>query len=290
VPEELLPAIAAIENHSVHPLAGAVVEYFQNTLSEAASAEKSLSSLQITDLEETAGEGVSAKADGVRYRIGKPGDPNSYQDLMSQGYTVIEVDSEGENVGWMAVSDPIKKEAAAALRSLREMGISTVMLTGDSELTAKTVAAEVGIDQVIAGLSPDRKAELVRKFRSEGRHVGMVGDGINDAAALKTADVGIAVGSGTDLSIESADIILIHDSLESLPTAIRISRLTVRTIKQNLFWAFFYNLAALPLAALAFLHPIIAEAAMLFSSINVILNSLKITRGGKKDATSIQRP
>ncbi|MDZ7794170.1 MAG: HAD-IC family P-type ATPase [Spirochaetia bacterium] len=141
---------------------------------------------------------------------------------------------------------------------------------------------------MIAEVSPDRKAEMVRHYRSMGAPVGMVGDGINDAAALKTADVGFAVGSGTDLSIESADIVLMQDNLAVLSAAIEISRKTVDTIKQNLFWAFFYNLVALPLAALGFLHPVIAELAMLFSSINVILNSLKISKG-EINALQIQR-
>ena len=158
-----------------------------------------------------------------------------------------------------------------------------------AETTAETIAREVGITEVIAGVGPDRKAEIVRAYRGKGDPVGMVGDGINDAAALKTADVGFAIGSGTDLSIESADIVLIRDDLSTLGEAVSVSRQTVTAIRQNLFWAFFNNLIALPLAVMGFLHPIVAELAMLFSSINVILNSLKIHIGGREHETSVQR-
>src|SRR6056297_1486509 len=284
--KEVLLQVAAIESHSIHPLAAAVVEHaFGQANPDQANFDKTL---HIEGLEEIAGEGIHGRVAGVEYKIGKPRDPEAYQQLMQQGYTVIEVEASGSIAGWIAITDPIKPEAAEAVKSLHRMGITAVMLAGDSYTTARTVAAKVGIDEVIAEVSPDRKAEMVRHYRSKGAPVGMVGDGINDAAALKTADVGFAVGSGTDLSIESADIVLMQDNLAVLSAAIEISRKTVDTIKQNLFWAFFYNLVALPLAALGFLHPVIAELAMLFSSINVILNSLKISKG-EIDALQIQR-
>ncbi len=278
---KLLQHAAAVESHSIHPLAAAVVEHVYGTTNLE-------STLPVKGIKETAGEGIRGLIEGTEYKIGKPRDSMPYSDLMEQGYTVIEVESDGEVAGWIAITDPIKTEAAAAVTRLHDMGIIPVMLTGDSRTTASSVAEKVGIDEVIAEVSPDRKAEIVRKYRADGAHVGMVGDGINDAAALKTADVGIAIGSGTDLSIESADIVLIQDDLSVLSGAIEISRKTVDTIKQNLFWAFFYNLVALPLAALGFLHPIIAELAMLFSSINVVLNSLKISKG-EIHALQIQR-
>jgi len=284
--KEVLLRVAAIESHSIHPLAAAVVEHaFGQANPDQANFDKTL---HIEGLEEIAGEGIHGRVAGVEYKIGKPRDPEAYKQLMQQGYTVIEVESSGKAAGWIAITDPIKPEAAEAVQSLHRMGITTVMLTGDSYTTARSVAAKVGIDEVIAEVSPDCKAEMVRHYRSMGAPVGMVGDGINDAAALKTADVGFAVGSGTDLSIESADIVLIQDNLAVLSGAIEISRKTVDTIKQNLFWAFFYNVVALPLAALGFLHPVIAELAMLFSSINVILNSLKISKG-EINALQIQR-
>jgi len=266
-----LQDVAAIETHSIHPLAAAVVEHVyghSNTDSEQ----------HVQNLKETAGEGMQGRIGGVEYKIGKPRRPDSYTHLMQKGYTVIEVESDGDIAGWIAVTDPVKDEAAEAVANMHRMGITVVMLTGDSHTTARTVADKIGIDEVLSEVSPDRKAEMVRKYRGEGVHVGMVGDGINDAAALKTADVGFAIGTGTDLSIESADIVLIQDNLTVLGEAIKISRKTVDTIKQNLFWAFFYNIVALPLAALGFLHPVIAELAMLFSSINVVLNSLRIQR------------
>jgi len=284
--KEVLLRVAAIESHSIHPLAAAVVEHaFGQANPDQANFDKTL---HIEGLEEIAGEGIHGRVAGVEYKIGKPRDPEAYKQLMQQGYTVIEVESSGKAAGWIAITDPIKPEAAEAVQSLHRMGITTVMLTGDSYTTARSVAAKVGIDEVIAEVSPDCKAEMVRHYRSMGAPVGMVGDGINDAAALKTADVGFAVGSGTDLSIESADIVLMQDNLAVLSGAIEISRKTVDTIKQNLFWAFFYNVVALPLAALGFLHPVIAELAMLFSSINVILNSLKISKG-EINALQIQR-
>jgi P-type Cu+ transporter len=281
LPDDILRSVAAVESHSIHPLAAAVVEHVYGYTDPS-----DVPPVEI--LEETAGEGIRGRLNGVNYKIGKPRSSDSYSELMQQGYTVIEVEADDEIAGWVAITDPIKPEASEAVSRLHEMGITAVMLTGDSRTTARSVADKVGINEVIAEVTPDRKAELVRRYRREGFPVGMVGDGINDAAALKTADVGFAVGSGTDLSIESADIVLIQDNLAVLSGAIEISRKTVLTIKQNLFWAFFYNLIALPLAALGLLHPVIAELAMLFSSINVILNSLKISKG-KINALQIQR-
>lgn len=273
--EDLLP-FAALESHSVHPLAVAVVEYVFGTPNPDTTP-------TVTEIEETAGRGIRGRVDGLEYGIGKPRDKTAYAELMNRSLTVLELEKNGEAAGWIAISDPIKPEAQEAIQALHALDMQVVMLTGDSEATARSVAAQVGIDEVIAGVTPDKKAETVRRYRRNQAAVGMVGDGINDAAALKTADVGYAIGTGTDLSIESADIVLLQESLTSLPEAVNISRQTVRTITQNLFWAFFYNLVALPLAVLGFLHPVIAELAMLFSSINVILNSLKINRGGRKN-------
>ncbi|MFW6360365.1 MAG: heavy metal translocating P-type ATPase [Spirochaetota bacterium] len=278
---DVLQRVATVESHSIHPLAAAVVEHVHGHSNPADLP-------PVENLEETAGEGIRGTLAGSEYKIGKPRNSEDYIELMQRGYTVIEVEVDGRIAGWIAITDPVKAEAREAVSRLHEMGITAVMLTGDSRATARSVADKVGIDEVIAEVTPDRKAEVVRSYRREGYPVGMVGDGINDAAALKTADVGFAVGSGTDLSIESADIVLMQDNLVVLAAAIEISRKTVTTIKQNLFWAFFYNLVALPLAALGFLHPVIAELAMLFSSINVILNSLRISKGGI-NALQVQR-
>ncbi|MGC9311345.1 MAG: heavy metal translocating P-type ATPase [Sediminispirochaetaceae bacterium] len=284
--EDLLP-VAAVESHSVHPLAAAIVDYVNETAGETGPAVNP--EVKVSDLEETSGEGISGRVDGHLYRIGKPADPSRYAEHMEKGHTVVEIERDSIAFGWLAIADPVKPDAAEAIADLKKMGIIAVMVTGDAETTARAVADQVGIHEVMAGISPDRKAEIVRHYRRKGDPVGMVGDGINDAAALKTADVGFAIGTGTDLSIESADIVLIRDSLSTLTSAVSVSRQTVTAIKQNLFWAFFYNLIALPLAVMGFLHPIIAELAMLFSSINVILNSLKINLGGNKNETAVQR-
>lgn len=269
--EELQP-FAVVESHSVHPLAAAIVEY------AGIPFENSQDAAEIPDLRETAGQGISGTIDGRLYGVGKPEDSSRYEELMEKGYTVIELSIDGKVRGYIAITDPVRPEAAEVVRRLGDMGITTVMLTGDSETTARSVASRIGVDEVIAGVSPDRKAEYVRRYREKGFPVGMTGDGINDAAALKTADVGFAMGSGTDLSIESADIVLIRNNLDTLGEAVAVSRRTVAKIRQNLFWAFFYNLIALPPAMMGFLHPIIAETAMLFSSITVILNSLSIRK------------
>jgi Cu+-exporting ATPase len=265
--EELQP-FAVLESHSIHPLAAALVEY----------AGLPREDIAVDDLEETAGRGISGTINGRRYEAGKPSEPGEYLELMEKGCTVVELRRDNEIEGWIAVTDPVRLEAGEVVYRLKEMGIQTVMLTGDNEATARSVASQIGIEEVIAGVSPDKKAEYVRRYRGKGLPVGMTGDGINDAAALKTADVGFAMGGGTDLSIESADIVLIRDNLETLAEAVMVSRRTVSKIKENLFWAFFYNLIALPPAMMGLLHPIIAETAMLFSSITVILNSLSIRK------------
>jgi P-type Cu+ transporter len=159
---------------------------------------------------------------------------------------------------------------------LKKMGITPVMVTGDQEVSARAVAALVGIDTVHAGLHPEDKLEILRSYQKQGRKTAMVGDGINDAAVLKASDLGIALGTGTDLSIESADAVIVSGSLTRIPDTMDISRLTFRKIRQNLFWALFYNAVALPLAMAGLLHPAIAEVAMTFSSINVIVNSMRI--------------
>jgi Cu+-exporting ATPase len=176
------------------------------------------------------------------------------------------------------VSDTIKATSAAAVAGLRSLGLRPVLLTGDNERAARAVAARIGIDDVIAGVLPADKVEVVRRLQDEGRVVAMVGDGVNDAAALAQADLGLAMGTGTDVAIEASDLTLVRGDLRAAVDAIRLSRRTLATIKGNLFWAFAYNVAALPVAAAGLLNPMLAGAAMAFSSVFVVTNSLRLRR------------
>jgi Cu+-exporting ATPase len=180
---------------------------------------------------------------------------------------------DGVPLGLVAVSDQIKDDSRAAIFELRRLGMQTLMLTGDNEITGRAVADEVGIGDVRAGLLPDGKVEAIRELQGDGLVVAMVGDGINDAPSLKQADVGIAIGTGTDIAIESADMTLVHGNLTAVVRAVLLSRATFRKIRQNLFWAYFYNTIAIPVAVLGLLHPILAEAAMAMSSITVVANA-----------------
>jgi Cu+-exporting ATPase len=189
---------------------------------------------------------------------------------------VLTVD--GEPAGVLVVADTVKPTSAEAVRRLRDLGLRPVLLTGDNERTARAVAAEVGIDEVVAGVSPEGKVAEVRRLQEQGCVVAMVGDGMNDAPALALADLGLAMGAGTDVAVEAADLTLVRDDLRAAADAVRLSRATLRTIKTNLAWAFGYNLAAIPLAAAGLLNPMIAGAAMAFSSVAVVANSLRLRR------------
>jgi Cu+-exporting ATPase len=207
------------------------------------------------------------------------------EELRTQGQTTLFVAVDGKLAGLIGVADPIRPSTADALRALREEGIRVVMVTGDSWTTAKAVAAKLGIEEVQAEVLPAQKREIVARLRSEGRIVAMAGDGINDAPALAEAEVGIAMGTGTDVAMESADIVLVKGDLQGIVRARRLSRATMRNIRQNLFWAFAYNVLGVPVAAGVLypvsgllLSPMIASAAMSFSSVSVIANALRLRR------------
>jgi Cu+-exporting ATPase len=261
--KQMLEIVASIEKHSNHPLAKAISELSDEFI-------------EVKEIKEISGEGVKATIDGDEYFIGKPEDYTKYNELLNKGYTVVEIRRNGEYVGYLGITDPIREDSKQAIKELKEMGILPVMITGDNKKTAQVVSKQVGIDKFYAEVKPHEKLNIVGKYQSEGYKVLMVGDGMNDAAALKGADVGIAIGTGTDLAIDNADIVITKSGISKIVDAIKISKLTFTVIKQNLFWAFFYNIIAIPMAMMGLLHPAIAEAAMAFSSITVILNSSKI--------------
>jgi Cu+-exporting ATPase len=283
---ELLMAAAAVEVHSEHPLAAAIV---------SGAIERGIKRPKVENFESTTGGGVSGQVDGRRVQIGKAafltraGVSGLEQlvtqaaELQRQGSGAMFVAIDGRATGILAVSDPIKESTAGAIEHLHQLGIKVVMLTGDNERTARAVAEKLGIDEVEAGVEPQDKNERVRKLREQGHVVAMAGDGINDAPALAAADVGIAMGTGTDVAMESAGITLLQGDLRGIEKTICLSRAMMRNIRQNLFFAFIYNAIGIPVAAgLLYpffgilLSPMIAGAAMSLSSVSVIGNALRL--------------
>jgi len=198
--------------------------------------------------------------------------------LEDEGKTAMLMAVDNKLEAILAVADTLKEHSKEAVAAIQQMGIDVYMITGDNERTARAIAREVGITNVLAEVLPEKKAEEVEKLKKQGKVVAMVGDGINDAPALATADIGIAMGTGTDVAIEAADITLMRGDLRTIPTAIKLSRKTMNKIKQNLFWAFIYNTIGIPFAALGMLNPVIAGGAMAFSSVSVVTNSLSLKR------------
>ncbi|MEM2744889.1 MAG: HAD-IC family P-type ATPase, partial [Candidatus Caldarchaeum sp.] len=196
--------------------------------------------------------------------------------MQDEGKTVMVVVVDGVLAGMMGLADTLKPHAGEAVEALRSMGIRVMMLTGDNARTAKAIAKQAGIDEVLAEVLPAQKSEAVKNLMSQGYRVAMVGDGVNDAPALATADVGIAIGSGTDVAVESAGIVLLSEDLRKVVTALKLSRQTMRKVKQNLFWAFIYNTVLIPVAAAGFLNPVLAAIAMALSSVSVLVNSLRL--------------
>ncbi|MCL6445367.1 MAG: heavy metal translocating P-type ATPase [Alicyclobacillus sp.] len=275
----LLKVAAALESQSEHPLAAAVVKYSQH---------KAIPIPVASGVQAIPGRGIEGFVDGRTIRIGnrrwleQTGVESFPDDVLARyenaGKTVVLVASASALLGVIAIADTIKADAKDTVRRLAQMGIDVWMITGDNEATAQAIAAAAGISHVIAGVLPAGKAAQVEALRKQGRTVAMVGDGINDAPALAAADVGIAMGTGTDVALEAADIALMRGGTRGVVDAIQLAKATMRKIRQNLFWAFFYNVLGIPLAALGILSPMIAGAAMALSSVSVITNSLLLRR------------
>jgi Cu+-exporting ATPase len=285
--DALLQLAASAEKGSEHPLGDAIVQRAE---------ERGVAALPLESFQALPGRGIEARISGKLVLLGNgklmgergiglgPLSATSDQ-LAARGKTPMFVAVDGRPAGIIAVADVPKQSSAAAIAKMREMGLEVVMITGDNSRTAQAIADQVGVDRVFAEVLPGEKAESVKRLQAEGRKVAMVGDGINDAAALAQSNVGIAIGSGTDVAIESADIVLMRSDLMDVATAIRLSKATIRTIKQNLFWAFGYNVLGIPIAAgLLYLlggpllNPIFAAAAMSLSSVSVVSNALRLRR------------
>ena len=273
---EILKISASLEQRSEHSLAQAVIKK---------AKEENINLLEVRNFQAVPGLGVKGEIEGKKYFLGKKEDFKQKEDLENQGKTVMTLSSDDENLGLIAVADVLKKESIEAIKKLSEKNIEIWMITGDNKKTAEAIGRQVGIKNIMSDVLPDQKSQKVRELQKQGKKVAMVGDGINDAPALTQADIGIAMGEGTDIAMESANITLMRGDLMLISETIEISRKTIRIIKQNLFWAFFYNSAFIPIAAGVLypffgilLSPIFAGAAMAFSSISVVLNSLRLKK------------
>lgn len=278
--EEVLQLLASAEKGSEHPLAEAIVAYAE---------EKEIDFVDVDHFNAIPGHGIEATIEGKKILVGNRKLMNDHEidiegfeeklvEYEVNGKTAMLIAIDGEYRGIVAVADTIKETAPEAIKQLKDMDIEVIMLTGDNERTAQAIAKQVGIDRVIAQVLPEEKADKVKELQLQGKKVAMVGDGVNDAPALVTADIGIAIGTGTEVAIEAADVTILGGELLLIPKAIRISHATIRNIRQNLFWAFGYNTAGIPIAALGFLAPWIAGAAMALSSVSVVTNSLRLKR------------
>jgi Cu+-exporting ATPase len=278
--EDLLLSAATAEKGSEHPLAEAILRKAE------------MAGLSIPDaeaFEAVPGHGVRGSINGKEVLIGnrrlmkeKGVRIEEKEDVISgleeKGNTVMLFAEDGQLRGMIAVADTLKENAEEVVKGLQSEGVQVIMLTGDNEKTARAIGAQVGIDRIIANVLPGDKAKIIKELQSEGKVVAMVGDGINDSPALAQSDIGIAIGSGSDVAKETGGIILVKDDLRDVIMSIKLSKATMRKIKQNLFWAFFYNTAAIPIAAFGLLNPIIAAAAMSISSLSVVTNSALLKR------------
>ena len=278
--EEALQLLASAERGSEHPLAEAIVTY---------ATEQDVEFLEVDDFTAIPGHGIEVKISGKHVLVGNRKLMNDHQialedseeqliDFEINGKTAMLIAIDGKYRGIVAVADTIKETAPEAIQQLKDLGIEVIMLTGDNERTAQAIAKQVGIDKVIAQVLPEEKADKVKEIQLQGKKVAMVGDGVNDAPALVTADIGIAIGTGTEVAIEAADVTILGGELLLIPKAIKISHATIKNIRQNLFWAFGYNTGGIPVAAVGLLAPWIAGAAMALSSVSVVTNSLRLKR------------
>lgn len=278
--KDILALVASAENNSEHPLATAIVNY---------AKQHKVNLVNVTNYQTLPGHGIQAIIDDsmlfvgnqklmLDHQINIQSIKQKMKQMEAEGHTVMLIAYDGELRGMIAVADTVKASAKEAIQQLSSMNIRTVMLTGDNERTAKAIAKEVGIDQVIAGVLPEDKAHHITQLQEQKHNVAMVGDGINDAPALVKADIGIAMGTGTEVAIEAADITILGGDIQLVPKAIHASHKTIRNIKQNLFWAFGYNIAGIPIAAMGLLAPWIAGAAMALSSVSVVSNALRLKR------------
>jgi Cu+-exporting ATPase len=278
--DDVLRVAASLEQMSEHPLGQAIVR-------EAKERHIPLTAVQ--DFANVVGKGIRGRLEDSAIVVGnlrlmtEAGVPleaalRQIESCEARAQTAIVVARNGEVIGVIAVADALKGDAEAAIRQLHADGITPIMITGDNRRTAEAVAGQIGISEVFAEVLPQEKAERVKALQADGRRVAFVGDGINDAPALVQADLGIAMGTGTDIAIEAGNIVLVKGSPLKVIEALKLSRLTFKTIKQNLFWAFIYNIAAIPLAAFGLLNPMIAAGAMAISSVSVVGNSLRIRR------------
>ncbi|MDM5225078.1 heavy metal translocating P-type ATPase [Cytobacillus sp. NJ13] len=278
--KEFLKLVGSAERNSEHPLAEAIVEGIKEKGIELGSSEhfEAIPGFGIESIVESKSLLIGTRRLMERNNIDVGNLLPKMENLEMQGKTAMLVAIDHQFAGVIAVADTIKETSQKAIERLKNMGLEVVMITGDNKQTAQAIANEVGIDHVIAEVLPEGKAEEVKKLQKAGKKVAMVGDGINDAPALATADIGMAIGTGTDVAMEAADITLIRGDLNSIADAIFMSKMTIRNIKQNLFWAFAYNTLGVPIAALGFLAPWLAGVAMAFSSVSVVLNALRLQR------------
>ena len=277
---ELLSYITSVEKRSQHPVADAIVKYTQN---------KNITVYDVESFSNIDGLGLSAIANGKmilagnkklmeEYSINFDVIAKDYDSITQEGKSIVFIAIDGEFKGLLAIEDPIKTTTPEAIKRIKSLGINVIMITGDNSNTASAIAKRISISEYFAEVLPNEKAEKIAELQKNGKIVAMVGDGINDAPALVTANLGIAIGTGTDVAIESSDITLINGDLLNVVSAIKLSKQTIRTIKQNLFWAFIYNIIGIPLAAFGMLNPMIGALAMSFSSVSVISNSLRLKK------------